>query len=146
MKFLFYFQNQIIQIEEEQKEKLTNNMKLLIFLTVTLGALVTGLESVSFKYLKSLILFNGERYSQPAKRWQNLEGQNNNPLLNKISGFHSMVQMGSTKVTKTIGAIDGCCIFAALLGGEGEDSFPVLGTVMIKNCLCSYSINNCNVT
>lgn len=43
------------------------------------------------------------------------------------------------------GATDECCIFAALLGGEGEVSFPVLGTVTIKSCLGSYSINNCKV-
>lgn len=120
-------------------------MKLLIFLTITLGTLVTGLESVSFKYIKSLILFHGERHTQPAKQREYHEGQNRNPLLNTFSGFYSMVQMWSTKVTKMTGAIDECCSCAALLGGEGEVSFPVLGTVTIKSCLGSYSINNYNV-
>lgn len=50
--------------------------------------------------------------------------------------------MCSSKVTKVTEAIDECCICAALLGGEGEVSFPVLGTVTIKSCLGSYSINN----
>lgn len=45
----FIFRIKTIQIEEEQREKLTNNMKLLIFLAVTLGTLVTGLDSVSFE-------------------------------------------------------------------------------------------------
>lgn len=119
-------------------------MKLLIFLTVTLGTLVTGLESVSFKYIKSLILFHGERHTQPAKQREYLERHNKNPLLNKLSGFYFMAQMWSTKVAKMTRATDECCIFA-LLGGEGEVSFPVLGTVAIKSCLGSYSINNCNV-
>lgn len=45
----FIFRIKTIQIEEEQSEKLTNNMKFLIFLAVTLGTLVTGLDSVSFE-------------------------------------------------------------------------------------------------
>lgn len=45
----FVFRIKIIQIEEERSEKLTNNMKLLIFLAVTLGTIVTGLDSVSFE-------------------------------------------------------------------------------------------------
>lgn len=45
----FIFRIKIIQIEEERSEKLTNNMKLLIFFTVTLGTLVMGLDSVSFE-------------------------------------------------------------------------------------------------
>lgn len=55
-------------------------MKLFILLTVALGTLVTGLESVSFKFIKSLILFNEERPTQPAKQREYLEGQNENPL------------------------------------------------------------------
>lgn len=79
-----------------------------------------------------------------AKQREYHEGQNKNPLLNKLSGFYSVVQMCSSKVTKVTEAIDECCICAALLGGEGEVSFPVLGTVTIKSCLGSYSINNYN--
>lgn len=45
----FIFRIKILGIEEERSETLTKNMKLLIFLTVTLGLLVTGLESVSFE-------------------------------------------------------------------------------------------------
>lgn len=45
----FIFRTKIIQIEEERSETLTSNMKLLIILTVTLGTLVTGLDSVSFE-------------------------------------------------------------------------------------------------
>lgn len=43
----FIFRVKIIQIEEERSKKLIDNMKLLIFLTVTLGTLVMGLDSVS---------------------------------------------------------------------------------------------------
>lgn len=46
---LSFFLFRIKTKEEEQSEKLTNAMKLFIFLSVTLGTLVTGLDSVSFE-------------------------------------------------------------------------------------------------